>query len=293
MTRFSDEWVVDRSVFEYMQDGSCQCCGAPQLFNVDGIKGLIEECTDLETDAATAELNASPWPPKMREEVWADRVKLRLRMKREMKRYKEFFRTYDVRDVQKWCLETLGVAGLHTLFHIPRSEISQTIGNTHGIHSAYAEVLCSVADQVANFELTKYDIDARGEEEIDFEVMLYCDHTGGFVLPMNDEIAEEVIEAYLQYMVTLGGPKLLARAPSRVSDNNESDDGEDDEGGPDDAPKASLKNQRSCPSFRADRRLVRLLIGRHWADRIIDQYTDHVNSLKDELTKVEEETKVG
>ena len=87
MPRFTDEWVVTKSLFEYTVGGSCSCCSFPTLFDPNGLKGLISAVSDLETDAADAEFKSaqsSPWPPEMRDSVWADRVKVRFKMKKEI-----------------------------------------------------------------------------------------------------------------------------------------------------------------------------------------------------------------
>ena len=86
MPKFGDQWVIDRTFFEYVNGGECACCGFPHMFP-GGIEGAINAISDLETDAAQAEIKAnekSPWPPEMREEVWADRLRLRYKMKKEM-----------------------------------------------------------------------------------------------------------------------------------------------------------------------------------------------------------------
>ena len=67
MPRFKDEWVVNKSLFEYTTGGSCACCSFA-FFDPDGIKGLISSVSDLETDAAEKEyqsIQRSPWPPEM------------------------------------------------------------------------------------------------------------------------------------------------------------------------------------------------------------------------------------
>lgn len=54
---------------------------------------MVATMTDLETDAAQHEINAakaSPWPPDMRDQIWSDRLLLRFRMKKEMKKYRSF-----------------------------------------------------------------------------------------------------------------------------------------------------------------------------------------------------------
>jgi hypothetical protein len=275
MTRFSDEWVVDRTMFDFIQGGSsCACCGLPHLFNPGGIKGFIEACTDIEADAAASELDAlekSPWPPQMREEVWGDRVKLRLLMKRGMKKYKKFFKDHSVAQIREWCLSERNTDELRRMFHMPRSEIKHIIETTYGIYSSYSVVLCAVTEQVANFQLTNYETDAVTEEEADFEDMLYFNPADGFMLVMQEDIKVDVVEAFLQYMIKLGGPKLLfTRASSHPDPSNDSNSKIPTEDGDGDAAETYSEG----PSFRSDRRIVRLLIGRYFADRIIDQYTE-------------------
>ena len=57
MPRFLDNWVVDRTMFEYVSGGTCACCGFPHLYP-NGVTGLINSISDLETDAAQAEVSA-------------------------------------------------------------------------------------------------------------------------------------------------------------------------------------------------------------------------------------------
>ena len=123
MPRFKDNWVVDRALFEYVSGGSCACCSAVGLFNPDGLKGLINAVTDLETDAANAELKAaqqSPWPPEFRDCVWGDRVRLRHKMKKEMVNYKEFCNEYNKEDLEDWLCneEEFGAEKLKKLFQM-------------------------------------------------------------------------------------------------------------------------------------------------------------------------------
>ena len=83
----ADDWVITKSLFEYTTGGSCACCSFPAtLFDPDGIKGLINSVSDLETDDAEQEIKAaigeggvneksqSPWPIEMRDSIWSDLV---------------------------------------------------------------------------------------------------------------------------------------------------------------------------------------------------------------------------
>jgi len=40
MPRFTDKWVLDKCMFDYVQGGSCACCGFTHLFNPGGIEGV-------------------------------------------------------------------------------------------------------------------------------------------------------------------------------------------------------------------------------------------------------------
>ena len=136
--------------------------------------------------------------------------------------------------------------------------------NTHyGIHSAFGLVLTSVTEQVAHFHDTKYPPDGRGESEVPFEKELYYDRRGGFTIRIVDKggnLQDEIVHVWLKRMESLGGPILLERTPKKTGDDSGADDAEED-------TKHAAK-----PSFRMDRRVVRLLIARFWADALIDKF---------------------
>jgi len=326
MPRFGDKWVIDKALFEYTTGGgNCACCSFPQdLFLPDGLKGLIDSVSDLETDAANAEYRASqrsPWPPEMRDQVWADRVRLRLKMKGEMGGYRSFLDSVvgkadggaavAVADgdgeeeeeedgatrLKKWCIETLGPVKLQRLFQMPRAEVVEQLNNRYGIHSAFATVLSSVVEQVSNFQVTKLEPDGRGDVELGFEEALGYDRRGGFVLrdlvgkrcvereegmkAMTMVVNEEVLDVFVRVFVDLGGPKLLHRNPPSAAAAATQEGGEDqeeeEEGGADDGDDQAVKEA----SFRSDRRIVRLMIARYWADQLISKY-DAMNDTKNE-----------
>mmetsp|Transcript_4563 Transcript_4563/g.9308 ORF Transcript_4563/g.9308 Transcript_4563/m.9308 type:complete len:347 (+) Transcript_4563:321-1361(+) len=341
MPRFSDAWAVDKAMFTYISGGSCACCGFPHLFNPGGIEGLIHSMSDLETDAAKREVNAamtSPWPTEMRDQIWSDRLLLRFKMKREMRHYREFLEGV-VRDavesscdgvgddgrgkeesnddgannakmdlkraiplLRQFCMETLTPQQLRQIFQLPRSEITDILNNRYKICSSYAILVCSVVEQVANFRITGYGIDARSggkddndddDAEILFENMLKFEKVGtGFCIDITRkereewEVNEDVLMVFLKRLVSLAGPTLLARAPKVVPthDANSDDEVEGDVNvgtkktakPPDDADDDDDDGAGGAvPSFRSDRRVVRLLIARYWADRLIEKYKEY------------------
>mmetsp|Transcript_38045 Transcript_38045/g.53606 ORF Transcript_38045/g.53606 Transcript_38045/m.53606 type:complete len:280 (-) Transcript_38045:27-866(-) len=267
MPKFSDKWVVDRTLFEFVNGGSCACCGFPHLFP-DGVAGMINAISDLETDAAQAEIKAaekSPWPPEMREQVWSDRVRLRHKLKKEMAVYKQFWDD-EGEPFQHWIRSEILPKRLRKFLQMPRSEVTERLRTQYGIHSAFGIVLCAVVEQVAHFKDTKYPTDARGDAEVAFEQTLKFDRRGGFIMRVSDKegnYKEQVLQVWFDRMKTLGGPKLLDRTPKPVDDDEE-------EGEADDA--LHDEDTSAGPSFRADRRIVRLLVARYWADIMIAKY---------------------
>jgi len=288
MPRYSDDWVVSKSLFEYTTGGSCACCSFPTLFDPNGFKGLVNAISDLETDAANAEINAadqSPWPPEMRDSVWADRVRVRHKMKKEMNEYKEFMEEVDDEKLKEFCRKELGAKKIKQIFQMPRSEVTDILSNRYNVCAAFGTIMCAVVEQIAFFKMTKYPIDARGEEEREFESILKHDRFGGFVLDFcsvdeaiqDQQVNEEVLTIFVNTMKSLGGPKLLHRGPSTTQHSG----CDEEEGGADDvAGKSEKDDGKNGPSFRSDRRIARLVIARYWSDQIISKYKD---SCKTEL----------
>eukprot|EP00585_Thalassiosira_rotula_P012545 CAMPEP_0196132750 /NCGR_PEP_ID=MMETSP0910-20130528/2246_1 /TAXON_ID=49265 /ORGANISM="Thalassiosira rotula, Strain GSO102" /LENGTH=352 /DNA_ID=CAMNT_0041392387 /DNA_START=196 /DNA_END=1254 /DNA_ORIENTATION=- len=340
MPRFADNWVVDKCMFDYVAGGVCACCGFPHLFAPGGLEGMINAFSDLETDAATMELNAakaSPWPPDMRDQIWSDRLLLRFKMKKEMKGYRNFLegvvkdgndggdddgggdgddggsgvvddddQDHDVSDagevdindaipiLEKFCMNELSPRQIQGIFQLPRSELTEVLNSKYKICSAFAVVFCTVVEQVANFKVTGYPTDARSNsngdnsEEI-FEQNLKFKKVGrGFcvdIITSSGTINEKVLRMFLQRMVGLAGPTLLARAAKSSSSSSTSEgggggSGSDDDDGDVDGASSEVIESRG-PSFRSDRRVVRLMIARYWADRLIEKY-EEVKKMKDE-----------
>ena len=293
MPRFSDQWLIDKTLFDYVQGGSCACCSFNFLPN--GTKGLIESIgSEMETDALRQEvnsLNVLPWPNDMKEQVWMDRVRIRQYCKQQMKDYQEFWRMHGT-DFSHWFLHSVSTEQLQRLFQLPRSDIVDRLlhkenGQTSfSVHAAFGSVLCAATEQVAHFELTQYPCDGRGEAEVGFESCLIFDRRGGFTL--NGLDANRTKRVWLLRHETLGGPTLLERnakkAPvdKRRTKNREEDDdgyGDNDDNADDDNDNDADDNTNTnnhakntyippppTPSFRSDRRIVRLLIARQFAD---------------------------
>ena len=239
---------------------------------------MINAISDLETDAANAEIKAvatSPWPSDMREQVWSDRVRLRVKMKKEMSTHDSFWRQHG-QSFGEWFV-SLEPNVLKKVFQIPRSEVVERVNTHYGIHSAFGTVLSAVTEQVAHFQDTKYPTDGRGISEIAFEQALCYDRRGGFMLRIVDKVGtlqEDMLKIWLNRMASLGGPVLLERTPRKCADDVGADDAEE-----------QIENAAK-PSFRMDRRIVRLLIARYWATALMEKYssTHAVSEVNEEAT---------
>ncbi|KAL3942877.1 MAG: hypothetical protein SGBAC_003000 [Bacillariaceae sp.] len=128
------------------------------------------------------------------------------------------------------------------------------------------DLLYTVLDQVANFKTTGYETDGRGDAEIGFEGCLMFDRRGGFTLA--DVASEESKSKWLARHRALGGPKLLER---KMKCDDEEDDNNDVDG--------DTKNTSDVPSLRSDRRIVRLLIARHFADVLQRAYLKAIKTV--------------
>ena len=275
MPRYSDQWLIDKTMFDYVQGGSCACCSG-FLFMPGGTAGLIRSMSEFETDVANAEVSALdklPWPQEMKDEVWKERVRLRQYCKKNMKDYKSFWddhgESYGI-----WFQE-LSKKRLCRFFQLARTEVMERLQQQKfHMHAAFGTVLCAVTDQVAHFRVTNYPVDGRGTAEIDFEDILVYDRRGGFTLR---DASEETRDKWLVRHKTLGGPKLLERNARKIvdSDDENSDNEEEKE------EEISGTNP-NVPSFRSDRRIIRLLIARAFADTIQEAF------LKEEVNKPDE-----
>ena len=277
MPRYSDKWLIDKTLFDYISGGSCACCGG-FLFMPGGTKGLIESLSEFETDAANAEVSALdrlPWPQDMKDEVWKERVRLRQYCKRNMKTYSSFWEKHE-KEYQLWFYQ-LPKQKLCRIFQLARTEIMERLQQQKfHFHAAFGTVLCAVTEQVAHFDITKYPIDGRGDAEIGFEDILVFDRRGGFTI--RDD-TEETRRKWLLRHKKLGGPKLLERNAKKITNNDEDDNDdsdsdndneeeEEEEEEVDDTADTNTNEVDDTPSFRSDRRIVRLLIARCFADTI-------------------------
>jgi hypothetical protein len=274
MPRFSDQWLIDRTLFDYVQGGSCSCCAFN--FLPSGTAGLIQSMSEFETDAANAEISALdklPWPPEMKDQVWMERVRLRQYCKKDMKEYKKFWDEHG--EAYAGWFYDLPKQKLCRYFQLPRTEVMDRLQQQKfHLHASFGTVLCAVTEQVAHFEITNYPPDGRGDAEVGFEEILAFDRRGGFTLK---DDTDETKRKWLVRHKSLGGPILLERS-AKISANTV-DDGDSDNGDGDaDDPETLAEKSSAVPSFRSDRRIVRLLIARCFAGTLQEAFLKELES---------------
>jgi hypothetical protein len=332
MPRYRDDWLIDRVMFDYLSGGSCACCGMSHanLFLPNGTADLVAAVSDLETDRAAAEVEAlaspkNPWPRDLRDQVWADRVRVRQHMKRDMAKYRTFWaehgeacrawvkkgaeameRGHSCGGASKTAKDGDPGAAMRRIFQVSRSEISLVLSERYNIHSAYGVVLCAALEQIAFFDLTGYGPDGpSGSAEAEFDSVLAFDRRRGFTLKglglpfepadgmddattngsgRSDSNAHATMEIWLRRLQSLGGPKLLEK-PLRQRTRMNNDEDEDDfrDGGSGDADSAQTfpvpsSSSSSEPSFQSDRRVLRLVIARYFADQLMKKYEESKDS---------------
>ncbi|CAM9577041.1 unnamed protein product [Chrysoparadoxa australica] len=241
--RFTDQWVVDKTLFEYLNAGSCSCCGA--VHAMQDMASLITSCSDLETDDGRRE-RRSPWPQKMAREVWAARVKLRKVLKEDMPRYREWWET-DQEAFTKWWGD-ITEQRKSSLLQISVDEIGAILSKRYKLQGAYAAVLCSVIEQIKHFTVTGIKGDGRTRPELEFEDIL---REEGGLFRVEDTGALNA-DVFLALCKQLGGPKLLPRR--EASPKGEVDD------------YGHLEEANEAQSFRGDRRILRLIMLRCFVD---------------------------
>ncbi len=88
---------------------------------------------------------------------------------------------------------------------------------------------------------------------------------------------EFCISIYFRVIAALGGPKLLERNEKKIGDGDNS--GSDDDDNNDEAGTEPLPSDNHLvPSFRSDRRIVRWLIARCFADTLQQAFLKEAES---------------
>ncbi|EEY63519.1 uncharacterized protein PITG_15869 [Phytophthora infestans T30-4] len=255
MRKYEDTWVVDRTMFEYVNQGGCSCCGVTHT--IMNLAEFASKCSDWETDDENKE-QFSPWPTFIHEEILTERARLRVAMKADMNKYKDFVDTHMKGFMDWWSRlgENAKARQVRTTYDFALYFRVQT-----KVKGSYEILLCAILEQIRHFQETGYT-DGRVAAELFFEKNLH--QRESFVLDSQYIANEAGDKNFFEMLKILGGPKLL---PVRTARNpNENTEAEAEQ----------AKSENNVQSFRSDRRLVRLVLFRIFADMAIRKYTREV-----------------
>jgi len=245
MFRFLDSWVVEKTLFEFVSQGSCSCCSFSQALRQEQLAAL---CSDWETDDQKKE-KKSLWPQAMQDDVWGERVKYRRLLKEGLSTYRErFVEGPDAEKFYDW-LNGLDAANKKQIFQMPFEQLNDFF--TTNFKHAYQVVLQAVVQQVVNYVDTGYSNDGATVSEVTFEECLYSDR-GAIVIEADFYLTDEGIDILFDRFRELGGDHLL---PKRDEDRRAAAEHAD-----------AAEESKDTQSFRADRRLIRVTIARYFAD---------------------------
>ncbi|KAL3757212.1 hypothetical protein ACHAWU_003874 [Discostella pseudostelligera] len=208
--------------------------------------------------------------------------------------------------LHKFCTTELSPMQLHQIFQpLSPSDLVEMIKTKYKIGPAFSVVLDSVEDQVANFKITGYRTDAAAHpnssspgrfstsEEEDCNINNYEEEfekqlsfKKGFYLNIATKIDhkqhpqqqhdiameqwtvhDKVLLMFLRHMTSLASHSALL---SRTRSVNTAEGEKIVE----QKHITRNNNNKPVPSFRSDRRVIRLLIARYWADRLIEKYDE-------------------
>src|SRR4051794_4229335 len=123
MFRFLDSWVVERTLFEFVNQGGCACCSFSQSLRQDQLASM---CSDWETDDQKKE-KKSLWPQQMSEDVWAERVKYRRVLKEGLPQYRErFVNGSEAEAFFAWLIKA-DIAVKKQIFQMPMEQLQEYI----------------------------------------------------------------------------------------------------------------------------------------------------------------------
>ena len=120
---------------------------------------------------------------------------------------------------------------------------------------AYQTILYAIEEQVQKFEMTGYKADGATEPEIALEKYMIFKR-GAWCMKEDYYSTDEGCDMFFGMLMQLGGDHLMPKRSYDLRDESEAAKKKAEDGG----------NENLGPTFRSDRRLVRLVIFRYFAN---------------------------
>ena len=234
MPRFTNEWLIDASLYSHFK--GVPCCGpaaTPPETVSDTIAALVHLCDDVPATEIMQESLVSPFPDDIKDDVWRARVLFRRVVLRACTQFNETSATTKTLLAQRihHYLAQQGTANIVTLrLHRLTNRLAKDFP------SFYGALLTNMLTQIASFHVTGLAPDGVTPEEISWELNLSAQSTQHPTSTWPQSIVHGIPPG--SSMAT-----LLPVCVPRV-----------------DAFKKSLFRHVPAVAFRTDRRLLRLFV---------------------------------
>ncbi len=131
--------------------------------------GLDTKRQPLVSSANVSEVGV--WPIFVTEKVWSDRVALRQRLKQRSAHYSKVWSEHGIALNNWWCSSQslLSPSIKRALCCVPLASLHRSFQSEYGLGDAYTTVLIAVSEQIEQFDQTGYGVDGVSESEIAFE----------------------------------------------------------------------------------------------------------------------------
>ncbi|KAF1776073.1 hypothetical protein GQ600_23944 [Phytophthora cactorum] len=285
MRKYEDTWVVDRTMFEYVNQvsisvslsssmlgpinltdsqlqGGCSCCGVTHT--IMNLADFASKCSDwgadnktsscLIEDVGTYKGGIVETDDENKEQfspwpmfIHEEILTERARLRMAMKADMNKYKGFVDAHMKGFInwWSRLGENAKARIFQLPAEEVLSYFRVQTKVKGSYEILLCAILEQIRHFQETGYT-DGRVAAELYFEKNL-VHQRDSFVLD-SQYIANDAGDTnFFEMLKILGGPKLL---PVRTTRNpNEKSEAEAEQ----------AKSESNVQSFRSDRRLVRLV----------------------------------
>ena len=248
-------FCADSMLLACLTDSGCSCCSMAAV--ASSLASLVEQCTDIDTDARDAALQhtANAWPLPIREAVWNDRLTFRQLLKQQTRALTAQL-TAASTSTPPLDLTQLPPASLLSAYHFTVRDLHVAL-RSYPFSAPYTHLLHALLTQLLHAEQAGLEAGDEGETRAE-RLFAYCLHR-------NEQTAEACVdEEYFALQEagwherlheTLRG-KLLPRRMRRA-------EGEE-------AEEESHAQKGASGSFRRHRRLLRLFIFRFGLARLLD-----------------------
>ena len=244
-----------------LTDSGCSCCSmAAVSFS---LASLIDQCTDIDTDAKEAALlpTASAWPLPIRESVWKDRLAFRQLLKQQTRSLNTRLTATAGQPQPPVNPAQLPAATLIDAYRFSIHQLHVAL-RRYPFSPPYSHLLHALLTQLLHGEQAGLEAGDEGETRAErlFAYCLYYDEQAAEARVDDEYFQLQEAGWHERLHETLKG-KLLPRRAKREENEQEEEVA---------SGAAGSVQPATMQSFRSDRRLLRLFIFRMGLERLMD-----------------------